>query len=159
MATQALASEQPKADGPATATDRGLPHPAWLGLVSGALLWLSFPPAEWSGAAWVALVPLFLLVDSKRSTRSVYAGAWVGGFAFWLLAIHWIWWTDDTAWLGWVAMAGFLSTWWPTFLFLARFARRRLGLPSIVVAPVLWVALEFSRAFILTGFPLVLPGT
>ncbi len=153
MATQTLASDQPKADGPASATDRGLPHPALLGLASGMLLWLSFPPAEWSGAAWVALVPLFLLVDSKRSIRSVYLGSWVGGFVFWLLAIHWIWWTDDSAWLGWIVMAGFLSIWWPAFLFLARFARRRLNLPLIVAAPVFWVALEYIRAFVLTGFP------
>jgi apolipoprotein N-acyltransferase len=153
MATQTLASDQPKAEGPASSTDRGLPHPALLGLVSGLLLWLSFPPAEWSGAAWVALVPLLLLVGSERSTRAVYFGSWVGGFAFWLLAIHWIWWTDDSAWLGWVVMAGFLSSWWPAFLFLARFAKRRLNLPLIVVAPVLWVALEYIRAFILTGFP------
>ena len=153
MATQTLASDQPKADGAAPKADRGLPHPALLGLMSGALLWLSFPPAEWSGAAWVALVPLFLLVGSVRSTRTVYLGSWVGGFVFWLLAIHWIWWTDDSAWLGWVVMAGFLSLWWPGFLFLARFAGRRLGLPLIVSAPVIWVALEYIRAFILTGFP------
>jgi apolipoprotein N-acyltransferase len=153
MATQTLASDQPQATSLASARDLGLPHPALLGLVSGVLLWLSFPPAEWSGAAWVALVPLFLLVGSQRSTRAVYLGSWVGGLAFWLLAIQWIWATDESAWLGWVVMAGFLSTWWPAFLFLARFARRRLNLPLIVAAPVLWVALEYVRAFILTGFP------
>jgi apolipoprotein N-acyltransferase len=153
MATQTLTSDQPRADGSASTMDRGLPHPAWLGLVSGALLWLSFPPAEWSGSAWVALVPLFLLVKSERSTRSVYFWAWAGGFVFWLLAIHWIWWADDSAWIGWVAMAGFLSTSWPIFLFLARFAKRRLNLPLIVAAPVLWVALEYIRAYLLTGFP------
>ena len=153
MATETVTSEQPRADGPAATIDRGLPHPAWLGLVSGALLWLSFPPAEWSGAAWVALVPLFLIVASARPVRSVYFGAWLGGFVFWLLAIHWIWWTDDSAWLGMVVMAGFLSLGWPGFVFLARFANRRLRLPLIVVGPVFWVALEHVRAFVLTGFP------
>ena len=153
MATQALAGEQAKADGQKSASRRDLPHPAWLGVSSGALLWLAFPPAEWSGAAWVALVPLFLLVGTTRSTASAYLGAWLGGFVFWLLAVHWVWWTDDSAWLGWVVMAGFLSLWWPAFLFLARFARRRLQLPLIVAAPVFWVALESVRAYILTGFP------
>ena len=153
MSTQTLASEQPKADVPGSSATRGLPHPVALGLVSGSALWLSFPPAEWSGAAWFALVPLFLLALSERSKGAVYLGSWVGGFVFWLLAIHWIWWTDETAWLGWVVMSAFLSLWWPAFLFLARFSRRRLHLPLIVTAPVLWVALEYVRAYVLTGFP------
>src|SRR4051794_18497247 len=108
MSTQTLASDRPKADVPGSSVTRGLPHPVGLGLVSGSALWLSFPPAEWSGAAWFALVPLFLLVLSERSKGAVYFGSWIGGFAFWLLAIHWIWWTDETAWLGWVVMAAFL---------------------------------------------------
>ena len=153
MSTQTLASDRPKAGGPGPSVTRGLPHPVALGLLSGSALWLSFPPAEWSGAAWFALVPLFLLVLSERSKGSVYLGSWAGGFVFWLLAIHWIWWTDETAWLGWVVMAAFLSLWWPAFLFLARFSRRRLNLPLIVAAPVLWVALEYVRAYVLTGFP------
>ena len=153
MSTQTLASNLPRAGEPGSSTSRGLPHPVALGLASGVLLWLSFPPAEWSGSAWFALVPLFLLAVSRRSKGAVYFGSWIGGFAFWLLAIHWIWWTDETAWLGWVVMALFLSLWWPAFLFLARFARRRLNLPLIVAAPVLWVALEYIRAYVLTGFP------
>jgi apolipoprotein N-acyltransferase len=153
MVTQTLASEQPKVDGSGSSANRALPHPAWLGLTSGLLLWLSFPPAEWAGAAWVALVPLFLLVGDDRSKRAVYLGSLLGGLAFWLLAIHWILWADQSAWPGWLAMAGFLSAGWPAFLFLARFARRRLGLPLIVAAPVLWVAIEYFRVFIFGGFP------
>jgi apolipoprotein N-acyltransferase len=153
MASQTMAAREPKLGGPGSSPSRALPHPVVLGLVSGMLLWLSFPPAEWSWSAWFALVPLFLLVVSERSKGAVYLGSWAGGFAFWLLAIHWIWWTDESAWLGWVVMALFLSIWWPGFLFLARFSKRRLDLPLIVAAPVLWVALEYIRAFILTGFP------
>jgi apolipoprotein N-acyltransferase len=130
-----------------------LPHPIVLGLFAGLLLWLSFPPAEWSWSAWFALVPLLLLVESGRSRWAIYLGSWVGGCAFWLLAIQWIWWTDQTAWLGWVVMAVFLSIWWPGFVFLARFSSRRLKLPMMVAAPVLWVALEYIRAYVLTGFP------
>src|SRR4051812_22809027 len=109
MASQVLAAKEPKLDGPGSATNRALPHPVVLGVVSGMLLWLSFPPAEWSWSAWFALVPLFLLVVSERSRAAVYLGSWAGGFAFWLLSIHWIWWTDESAWLGWIVMALFLS--------------------------------------------------
>jgi apolipoprotein N-acyltransferase len=153
MATPLIVANQPNEAGATSSGSRALPHPVVLGVVSGTLLWLSFPPAEWSWSAWIALVPLFLLVVSERSRPSIYLGAWLGGFAFWLLAIHWVWASDQSAWVGWVAMALFLSGWWPGFVFLARFARRRLGLPLIVAAPVFWVALEYIQAHVLTGFP------
>ncbi len=129
------------------------PHPVILGLASAVLLWSAFPPAGWSWLAWLALAPLFLLIVSRRSRASLYFGAWVGGMAFWLLSIHWIRLTDETAWLAWVVMALVLSAWWPGFLALARLAVLRLRLPMMIAAPVLWVGLEYVRAFLLTGFP------
>ncbi len=154
MSIETLAAGNPNAvGGPGQVATLVLPHPVVLAMTSGLLLWMSFPPAEWSWSAWIALVPLFLLIPSRRSPASLYLAAWAGGFAFWLGAVHWIWWTDETAWLGWVLMALLLSAWWPAFLFLARFARRRLALPVMVAAPIFWVALEYTRAFVLTGFP------
>ena len=55
------------------------PHPLLPALGSALLLWTTFPPADWSWFAWVAVAPLFLLVRSKRRERSVYFGAWAGG--------------------------------------------------------------------------------
>jgi apolipoprotein N-acyltransferase len=153
MATPSMVADQPSAEGAPLKSSFYLPHPILLNVVGGALLWLSFPPAEWTLSAWFALVPLFLMVASERSRKSIYLSAWVGGMVFWLLAIHWIWATDETAWLGWLVMASFLSLWWPGFVFLARFARKRLGIPLIIAAPVFWVALEYLRAYVMTGFP------
>jgi apolipoprotein N-acyltransferase len=137
---------------PAAMRDRG-PHPALLAVGSALLLWLAFPPADRGYLAWFALVPLLLLVRSERRARAIYSGAWLGGLVFWLLAIEWVRLTDPSAWLAWVVMAVFLSLWWPGFVLLARLAVRRLGLPLMIAAPVLWVALEFVRAHALTGFP------
>ncbi|WP_435006641.1 apolipoprotein N-acyltransferase [Tundrisphaera lichenicola] len=153
MTIQAVAAGDPHSSQAGSVPTSPLPHPVVLGLISGGLLWLSFPPAEWSWAAWFALAPLFLLVESKRTNWSLYLASWMGGLAFWLLAIHWIWATDPTAWLGWIVMALFLSLWWPGFLFLARYTRKRLKLPIMIAAPVIWVALEYIRAYALTGFP------
>src|SRR6476659_4972053 len=80
------------------------PHPAALAVASGLLLWASFPPADWGWLAWVALVPLFLLVVSGRSARSVYFDSWLGGMTFWPLAVQWVRLTDESAWLAWLAM-------------------------------------------------------
>ncbi len=128
-------------------------YPLVSGLASGLLLWLAFPPANWGWLAWFALAPLFGLIVRPGARLSLYGGAWVGGFAFWLLAIQWVRLSDSDAWLGWVAMALVLSLWWPVFLALGRLAVGRVGLPLMVVAPVLWVGLEFVRAYAFTGFP------
>jgi apolipoprotein N-acyltransferase len=123
------------------------------GVASGLLLFGAFPPAEWNGLAWIALAPLFWLTTLKNHRKLVYLSAWLGGLVFWLLAVQWLRLIDTGAWLGWVVMAVFLSFWWPAFLMLTRWAVHRLRLPLIVAAPIIWVALEYFRCFILGGFP------
>jgi apolipoprotein N-acyltransferase len=152
MSTQTLGATLPIQD-VRREKDAHRVHPAVLGVSAALLFWLSFPPASWSWLAWIALTPLFLLVRSDRSVWTIYSSAWLGGLVFWLLAIQWVQLTDPTAWLAWLVMALFLSFWWPAFLLVARLAIRTLRLPMMFAAPVVWVALEFVRAFVLTGFP------
>lgn len=129
------------------------PPPIPLALASSALLWSSFPPAEWSGMAWLALIPFFLLARSDRPAWSIYLAATLGGFAFWLLALNWIGGIDPSAWLAWVVMAAVLAAWWPMALLLTRIGTRKLALPLMLAGPIAWVALEYVRAHILSGFP------
>jgi apolipoprotein N-acyltransferase len=129
------------------------PHPTGLAIGSALLLWSAFPPADWGWLAWVGLVPLLLLVKSPRRGRVLYASAWLGGMVFWTLAIQWVRLSDATAWLAWLAMAFGLSIFWPVFLSLTRLAVLRLRLPLMIAAPVVWVGLEYGRAYFLTGFP------
>ena len=139
-------------DDPKVATRTGF-HPALLALGAALLLWCAFPPTDWSWLAWGALTPLLLLIRSERSRLAVYFASWLGGMAFWLLAISWVRLTDDSAWLAWVVMAFVLSLWWPGFVALARLAVLRLKLPLMLAAPILWVGLEYFRAYAFTGFP------
>lgn len=139
-------------DRPSGTSHKG-PRPFWAGATSGLLLWASFPPADWGWLAWGALVPLFLLVLSDRPAWSIYLGAWTGGLVFWVPAIQWLRLTDASAWLGWLVMALVLSLFWPAFLFLSRWSCRKHRLPLMVGAPVAWIALEYVRAHIFSGFP------
>ena len=132
---------------------RWVRHPIGLAPASAGLLWLSFPPVKWHGAVWVALVPLFWLVNDPRGGKLNSFAAWLSGFVFWLLAVQWVLAVDPSAWLGWLAMAFALSLFWLAFFWSSRFIRRRLGWPITVVAPVVWVAFEYIRAHVLTGFP------
>ena len=138
---------------PSTTPRTGGRHPVFASVTSAVLLWTTFPPADWGWLAWLSLVPLFLQIPSQRSPRSLYLGAWAGGFVFWTLAIQWVRLSDESAWLGWLTMALVLSSFWPLFLVLARLAFFRLRLPLMIAAPVVWVALEYVRAYFLTGFP------
>jgi len=125
----------------------------WAGVLSGLLLWSTFPPLEWHWLAWLALAPLFWLTIQGGSRRRIYLSAWAGGLAFWGPAIQWIRLTDASAISAWFAMALIFSVWWPGFVLITRIAVFRLKLPLILAAPLIWVGLEYSRAFILTGFP------
>jgi apolipoprotein N-acyltransferase len=153
MSSLTLAEAGPRAVDSTTTSLAPGPHPLVTGLASGVLLWFAFPPADWGWLAWVALAPLFGMIASRRSRTSLYFGSWAGGFAFWLLSIQWVRLSDETAWVAWLAMAAALSLWWPCFLALARLAVLRLRMPLMIAAPVLWVGLEFVRAYVLTGFP------
>jgi apolipoprotein N-acyltransferase len=127
--------------------------PVVAGLAAGLLLWTSFPPLEWSWFAWIALAPLFWLVVRRGSALPTYLAAWLGGLVFWLLALEWVRLSDPSAWLGWAVLALIFSFWWPAFVAVARWAVFRLRVPLIVAAPIIWVGLEFLRAYFLSGLP------
>ncbi len=154
MTSPPLAKAVPpqEALGAAVVAPRGRP-PVIAAVGSALLLWTSFPPLGWHWLAWGALVPLFALVPSRRPAWTLYLSAWLGGFVFWALAVQWVRLCDESAWVAWLSMALALSAFWPLFLVLARHAVLRLKLPLMVAAPVVWVALEYVRAYILSGFP------
>ena len=128
-------------------------HAVVAGLASGLLLWTSFPPLEWSALAWVALVPLFWLVTLREIRLKAYLGAWLGGLVFWLLALQWLTLLDVGGLTGWLVMSLVFSVWWPLFLSVARLAVIRLRIPLMMAAPIVWVGLEYGRAYFLSGFP------
>ncbi|WP_145270681.1 apolipoprotein N-acyltransferase [Tautonia plasticadhaerens] len=129
------------------------PHPAVLGVASGLLLAMAYEPVGAWWLAWAALVPFLMLVRGGRSAGSVYLGAWLGGLAFWLIAVEWVRASDASAWPGWLALALVLSLWWPASLGLIRVMVRRLGLPMLLAAPAAWIGVEYVRGlYPLNGF-------
>lgn len=126
---------------------------AWI--VSGAtavLLWASFTPLDWGPLAWIALVPLILLVRLPRPTRSMYRAVLAGGFLWALMSLQWMRLGHATMYPAWVALALYVALYFPLFVGLARVAVHRLRVPLWVAVPVVWVGLEYARAHLLTGF-------
>jgi apolipoprotein N-acyltransferase len=126
--------------------------------IGGGLAWgLCHAASPPPGLALVALVPLFLLLGCRRAGRL----GWLHGAVTWLVAVPWIVPTVTTfghlpGWLGGLALlalAAFLGLY--DFAFAALGARlwRRGDALSLAALPGLWVALEFARGKLLTGFP------
>jgi apolipoprotein N-acyltransferase len=89
----------------------------------------------------------------QGSSLKTYLAAWAGGLVFWILAVQWLSLIGPGAWIGWIVLGLVFSLWWPLFLVLTRWAYFRLQVPLILAAPIVWVAVEYMRAYFLTGFP------
>jgi len=131
----------------------------WTATAGGVLLWLAFPPAGLWPLAFAA--PAFWLRLVRRATlagRAPYRQLYLAGLVHWLLLIQWMRLPHWSASFGWLALSAYLAAYLPVFIAVTRVAVRRLGVPSIVAAPVVWTGLELARGHLLTGFSLALLG-
>ncbi len=132
---------------------RGPARGAWLlSLATGILLLMSFPPLDWGPLAWVAIVPLVLLVRIPTRTKWMYRAVYGGGFAFTIIALQWMRLASAPMYAAWLALAVYVAMYFPLFVALSRVAVHRFSIPLTVAVPVVWVGLEFARAYMLTGF-------
>ncbi len=137
----------------------------WLPAVtSGLLLTAAFPKVGLSGLAWFALVPLLVALRGVNPKEAFRIGM-IAGLAHYLTLLYWAaftmriyghlpWWQCVSL---LVLLAAYLAL-YPGFFAMAltRFCRKPGHL--VLLAPVLWVALEYMRSFLLTGFPWGLVG-
>lgn len=133
-------------------------------VISGALLTAAFPkPGLWL-LAWVALVPLILAIRDADAGTAFRAG-FLAGLVHYLTLLYWVVITMRTyGFLPWwqciallVLLASYLALYTGLFAtLLVRLCKKPLQL--LLLMPVLWVALEYVRSFLLTGFPWGLLG-
>jgi apolipoprotein N-acyltransferase len=126
----------------------------WLSLpaLSGALLWLCFYPLGWGFLAWVALVPLLLLVRLEARPWQIYLGSFAGGCLFYWSALSWMTVADYRMAYLWGLLATYCALYFPVALFLIRRFERLSRWPLSITVPLVWTALEFIRSFLGTGF-------
>ena len=131
-----------------------------LSFLSSILLIFSFPNFDLEFLAWFALVPLFFSIEGKGLVHSFKLGFLTGiisflGILYWIIvAVH----TYGNvplilSGLILLLLVVYLSLFIGVFTLLTRFIQIRAGLQTILFTPVLWVALEYLRSFLLTGFP------
>lgn len=120
-------------------------------LTSGLLFCCYFPLAQgWLG--WIALVPLLVLVRAETRPRRRYLTAWLAGLAFLAPVLQWIRVADNTMYFTWIGLTLYGALYYPVVVGLVRLLDRRTPLPLILTVPVVWIALEYLRAHLITGF-------
>ncbi|MDD5167478.1 MAG: apolipoprotein N-acyltransferase [Syntrophales bacterium] len=128
-------------------------------IVSGTLLFFSFPKFGSGLVAWIALLPLFYALKNK-SLKQSFVLACIAGLVCHVGIMYWITFVVVNygylpLYMGIGAMlivASYLSLYTGFFAVGVSYLTGR-NLPLIVAAPVLWVCFEYVRSHILTGFP------
>jgi apolipoprotein N-acyltransferase len=135
-------------------------------LVSGILLFLSFPKFDLWPLAWVAMIPLLSILSNVSRKQAFWYG-WLTGIVYFLGCVYWVTHTmvlygnlplPVSALImlllvvylgGYVGLFSYLYKWTIDFLPLAL---------QFVIGSALWVTLEWLRGHLLTGFPWALLG-
>ncbi len=134
----------------------------FLSVLTGLLLWLSFPGG---GAVWpilfVALVPLLLVIQRENVKGAALWGI-TGGLVHFVLLLYWIvivlgkygglaWFISIPALL---LLALYMSLYIGLFALLARYILQAFPpAVSLWLLPSLWVGIDWLRGVIFTGFP------
>ena len=122
---------------------------ALLCLLSVTLLSLSFAPLDYWYLAYLSLVPWTLAVSFSAGWRRAMALGWLAGVVFWAANLYWLWWITL---VGYGALVLYLSIYWVAAAAILRRAQKRRW-PMCITLPVVWVALEYLRAYVISGFP------
>ncbi|MBW2688788.1 MAG: apolipoprotein N-acyltransferase [Deltaproteobacteria bacterium] len=124
--------------------------------LSGLLLACSFPLPDYTLLAWIGLIPLILVMQNRP-----FKSGFVAGMVFFAVALYWLNIVMTTyghlplvlSFILYLLLAAYLALFWGTATWAACRLKQFRDYPYALTLPVLWVALEFLREFLLTGFP------
>ena len=120
-----------------------------LNAVGLVILWLIFPPRELWPLAFVSLVPWALAVCRVQRPWLVHWGSFLFGWLFFATNLDWLW---PVTGAGYLALSFYLAIYWPLAAWAIR-TGRRAGISPVWSLPFIWVACEFLRGWLMTGFP------
>ena len=115
------------------------------------LLWACFTPLSLAAFAWVAIVPLCLLIRSPSRPRRLYLAAYFGGFLWSVATFQWMRLGHPSMYVALFAWSFYMAFYFPIFVGLSRVAVHRLRVPLVLAVPIIWTGLEYAKAYMLTG--------
>jgi apolipoprotein N-acyltransferase len=119
---------------------------------TAGLLWACFTPLDFGPLAWVALVPLCMLIRATNRTRKMYRSLYLFGFVWSAVTLQWMRLGHISMYVALAALSAYIAFYFPVFVGLSRVAVHRFKVPLAFAVPVVWTGLEFLRAHIMTGF-------
>lgn len=133
-------------------------------IASGVLIALSFPTVGLSFLAWIALIPLLTALEGT-TPRAAFRLGFVCGLTAYAIILYWLniviiryghlpWAVSIPLYLMLVA---WLALFYGLAALIARFGEFN-SVKSALTLPVAWVAFDFMRSFLLTGFPWAMLG-
>lgn len=128
--------------------------------VSGVMLILIQPPVSLYPLAFIALVPLIRSID-RDDLRLSFRQGFAAGVVAWLGLIYWVVVAMNqygginvpVSILILILFVLYLSLYTGIFALSCAFLEKRTGVPSYLLAPAVWVVLEYARGAVMTGFP------
>jgi len=138
---------------------------AALAVASGLAMGLAFPKFDHGLLAWIALVPLFYVIEGE-GLRRVFWWAYLQGFASYVVQLYWIPiplhdFADvhmRFAIFPMLALAGIVAFNTAVAIWAGEFVARRTRIPAVLTIPVAWTAVEWIRTYFPVGFPWNLLG-
>ena len=111
--------------------------------------------------AWVGLVPALVALQAATGPLEAALLGLVAGAAAFYAAIYWVshamtafgGLSQGVAFIGLSALVLYMAAHWAAAFWASFTIGRRTGWPQWIHLPVLWVATEFSRNYLFTGFP------
>jgi len=130
-----------------------------LAFFSAILLVLCFPGFDVEYIAWFALVPLLIAIRNK-DLKSAFGLCFFTGIIFYIGVSYWLNETTGVTWIDFIIVGIFLiSCYFGLFGLAFNFISKRTELPVFIVAPFIWVSIEYARSHAgLLGFPWVIMG-
>jgi apolipoprotein N-acyltransferase len=132
--------------------------PGWtlVALASG-LSAAALPPVGWGGLGFVAPIG-FLWACLPGVTPVRLRVVFLLAMLQWMLVFHFIRLPHWAGWLGWPVLAGYFAVYQVLLVAATRRLVQRARWSPVVAFPLVWVALEWTRSTVLTGFPIGLLG-
>ncbi|MFH1825987.1 MAG: apolipoprotein N-acyltransferase [bacterium] len=122
---------------------------SFLAALSGLLLALAFPKFNLFWLAWIALVPLFFVLQETKNLKAKIFYGFVFGLVFFLVQLFWVTtlfrFAGFWVYLGWLSLALYQVVFTLLFVVLLHFLAQAKKIPFPFLAAICWVFIEWLR--------------